>query len=276
MKKIIALAFAVALAFASFAFADGGKPMTNKDVISLVKAKMPEETILMAVRSAKPKFDTSADGLIALSGAGVPQSVIQAMIETASGGGAAAAGAAPGAKGGGAKTKSGAYNPEEVQLIDAGQQSTMKYLVPQMRTGARALGFGGMSSYAVLNGVKATLRLKSKQPQFIVAVPTNAQPEAYAQVVNMAVRKNGTREVLVGGGYMGYSSGVAKDRIMPVGFEKLPDQSKSPEGFVMYKVSVTKELGAGEYAFLLYNSQVKVIGWFSSGLDSYFDFGIDG
>ena len=32
---------------------------------------------------------------------------------------------------------------------------------------------------------------------------------------------------------------------------------------------------SGEYAFVLYNSQVKAIGYFASGLDSYYDFGVD-
>jgi len=36
-----------------------------------------------------------------------------------------------------------------------------------------------------------------------------------------------------------------------------------------------KPLAAGEYAFILYNSQVKVVGYFAGGGDSYFDFGVD-
>ncbi len=68
------------------------KPMTNQDVIKILQAKLSEQTITMAVRAANPGFDTSADGLVKLSTAGVPEGVIKAMIE-AKGGGTGSAGA---------------------------------------------------------------------------------------------------------------------------------------------------------------------------------------
>lgn len=43
----------------------------------------------------------------------------------------------------------------------------------------------------------------------------------------------------------------------------------------MYSVAVVNPLKQGEYALVTYNSAVKVTGWFTSGSDSYFDFGID-
>ncbi len=256
--------------FCSVGFADDAKPMTNQDVISMVKAKVSESTITMAIHAAKPGFDTSAGGIVKLSTAGVPENVIQAMIEARSGGGGGSS-----SSGSSSHSASNAANPEEVILIDGDKRSTMRYLVPQMRTAARALGFGGVGSYASLRGSAAELRLKNREPAFIVAIPTNAQPDSYITLANFAVRKNDTREVMTGGGYMSYSSGVNKDRVVPVTTEKLPDQAKAPKDFILYKVSVTKPLAAGEYAFILYNSQVKVVGFFASGGDSYFDFGVD-
>ena len=270
MQWVIAAALALGLCVS--ASAQTAKPMTNQDVVKMVQAKLSEDTILLAIRAAKPGFDTSADGLVKLSTSGVPEGVIKAMIEAKSGGGGSAA---PAAGGGKSAAASNAYNPEEVQLIDGDKQSTMKYLAPQMRTAARALGFGGVGSYAVLPGTAAVLRLKNRSPSFMVAVPSNAQPESYVTLANFAVRKNGTREVQVGGGYMSYSSGVNKDRVMPVTVEKLPDQGRAPKDFILYRVNVAKALEPGEYAFILYNSQVKVVGYFMSGADSYFDFGVD-
>jgi hypothetical protein len=235
----------------------------------MVKAKLSESTITMAVQSAKPGFDTSANGLVKLSTAGVPDAVIQAMIAAKSGGG----GSSSGSSSGGAVA--GGMSPEEVILIDGETRSTMRYLAPQIRTAARALGFGGAASYAALPGTAATLRLKNPKPSFIVAIPTNAQPESYVTLASFAVRKNGTREVLIGGGYMSYSTGVNKDRVMPTTTEKQPDQSKAPKGFILYRVNTNAPLAKGEYAFILYNSQVKVVGWFAGGADSYFDFGVD-
>lgn len=274
MRKLMTV-FALLLAglVAQPTIAGEAKPMTNKDVVKMVQAKLPTDTIVMAVKAAKPDFDTSADGLIELKGAGVPADVIEAVIASQSGGGAAvpkasqpAAGPAP---------MAGGWNPEEIILIDAGERTPMRYLTPQMRSAVRALGYGGMAQYAVLRGVRASLRLKSTQPEFLLAVPSNAQPDSYFTLVSLAVRKNNSREIMVGGGYMSYSSGVATDRIVATTSERSSDQSAAPEGFVTYHIKAASPLPAGEYAVVLYNSQIRTVGYFASGLDSYYDFGVD-
>jgi hypothetical protein len=239
-------------------------PMTNQSVIDLAKAKMSDDIVLAAIRGSKPSFDLSADGLIALKNAGVSDVVLQEMLRVNSGGAAApAAGVAP-----------GGINPEEVVLIDNGTEQGMKYLSPQLRAAARALGFGGMAQYAVLGGESARLRT-SKTPKFRIAVPNNAQPESYFTLANFAVRNNGNREVQVGGGYISYSTGINRDRVVPVSYEQAADQSKAPPNFTVYEVSPEKALDKGEYAVVLYSSQIRSVGYFVSGLDSYFDFGVD-
>jgi hypothetical protein len=165
-------------------------------------------------------------------------------------------------------------SPEEVVLFDNGQQRTMQYLTPQMRTAVRALGFGGVGQYAVLRGVQATQRVTSKQPVFVFAVPNNAQPESYFTLANFAVRDNGTREVIVGGGYMSYSTGVHQDRIVATKIEKMPDQSKAPQKYTLYAMTVSAPLSVGEYALIFYNSQIPTAGFFQGSSDSYFDFGV--
>jgi hypothetical protein len=259
------------LGLSPLAIAADAKPMTNQDVINMLRAKLPENTILMAVRAAKPEFDTSADGLIKLKTAGVSQGVIEAIIAVQSGGGSGTS--VSGSAGPAAAT--GSWNPEEVILLDGGGRTPMRYLTPQMRNAIRGLGWGGMAQYAVLRGASASLRLKSRQPEFLLAVPNNAQAESYYTVVLLAVRKNNSREIMVGGGYMGYSTGVATDRIIATASEKLSDQSAAPANFVIYRIKTSQPMPPGEYAFVLYNSQVKVIGYFATGLDSYYDFGVD-
>jgi hypothetical protein len=249
--------------------AQTSKPMTNQDVIKLVQAKLSEDAISMAIRASKPGFDTSTNGLVKLSSAGVPDSIIKLVIELESGVGTTSPSRTS------TTAPASSINPEEVILIDGGNRNSMRYLTPQMRMAARAMGFGGVATYAALSGTRATLRLQNHQPSFMVAVPSNAQPESYFTIANFAVRKNGTREVLVGGGYMSYSSGVNKDRVVATTTEKEADQSKAPKGFILYRVNLRAPLAPGEYAFILYNSQVKVTGYFLGGADSYFDFGVD-
>lgn len=273
IKFLSIVAIAVLLCCAGRASAQTPKPMTNQDVISLVQAKMSDNTIIMAVKGAKPAFDTSADGLIKLNRAGVSEPILQAIIEAS-----AARPASPGKSAPPAPAPSAprnAFNPEELTLVDGTQQTTMRYLSPQMRTAARAMGFGGVATYAVLRGNGAALRIKNKKPVFLLAVPNNAQAESYYTLASLAERRNGTREIMVGGGYMSYSTGVVLDRVIPASAEKVADQANAPTGFTIYRVTPTQMLNRGEYAMILYNSQVRVTGYFFSGLDSYFDFAIE-
>lgn len=55
-------------------------PMTNDDVIKLVRGGLGESTILQAIDNAEPGFDTSTDGLVKLKGAGVSDTVIQRLM----------------------------------------------------------------------------------------------------------------------------------------------------------------------------------------------------
>lgn len=250
-------------------FGQDNKPMTNDDVISLVKAGIGDSTIIAAIRGSRPGFGMGAAALVKLRQAGASDAVISAIIQ--------AEGAKPAQASGGPTRPAAAvsaFNPEEVILIDRQQRQSMHYLVPQLRTAARALGFGGVGQYAVLGGTRATLRLSGNQPEFLVAIPANAQPESYFCLANFAVRSNGTREVMVGGGYMSYSSGVARDRVVQT-TSSLADQAAAPSGFRMYRITPAAAMPAGEYAFILYNSQIPVRGFFVSGRDSYFDFGVD-
>jgi hypothetical protein len=54
--------------------------MDNGDVVKMHKAGLAEETILAAIQKDTANFDTSADALIALKGAGLSEKVIQKMI----------------------------------------------------------------------------------------------------------------------------------------------------------------------------------------------------
>ncbi|HEY0061237.1 MAG TPA: hypothetical protein VGC21_03885 [Telluria sp.] len=278
MKRITPLVTAL-LASVLVASAAMAAPVRNADVIKLLEAGMPEEVVLAAIANGQPKFDTSADALIKLKAKGATPAILSAMLRPAApsaSAGASAQQSSPSAATPSRKASGNhGYNPEEVTLIVNGQPQIMSYIIPQTRTAARALGFGGMASYASLSGKAAQRRLTSNTPEFIVSVPKNAQADNYLTLANFAVRNNDTREVMTGGGYMSYSSGINKSRVVKVTTTALPDQAGAREGFILYKITPEAPLKAGEYALVLYTGEMRTAGFFATAANSYFDFGVD-
>jgi len=242
--------------------------ISNKDVLSLIESGMPEEIIVQAIRSGEQKFDTSAGALIKLKEKGATPAVLSAMLGKGS---SRASSDTSSAK----QSDAGKMNPEEVTIVIDGKESNLQYMIPGTRTAARAFGLGGMASYAVLQGDKAARRLDATTPEFIVSVPKNAQPINYLTLASFAVRKNSTREVMTGGGYMSYSSGINKDRIIPVAFVQEENQSRAKDGFVLYRVKPEQSMPSGEYALVLYTSEVRTAGFFAQAANSYYDFSIN-
>ncbi len=85
-------------------------PLTNADVVRMVKAGVPESAILSSIQSSPAKFDLSPEGLIGLRNAGVSQKVMEAMMAA----GSVRRAAAP-LKLGPAKTSSIVKNPRAAQ-----------------------------------------------------------------------------------------------------------------------------------------------------------------
>ncbi|MBV7535657.1 hypothetical protein KW842_07765 [Duganella sp. sic0402] len=241
------------------------EPTANAEIIKLLEAKMPESVVLGAIDKSTARFDTSANALIRLKDKGASAAVLNAVLGAGSGGAKTAA-SKPAAA-------SNERNPEVVSVVVDGNESQMQYIIPQQRTAARALGFGGVATYAQLNGTNAQLQIANPSPEFIVSVPKNAQPQNYLTLANFAVGKN-AREVMIGGGYMSYSTGIHKDRVRAVKTEVLPDQSRAKEGFVLVKVSPEAPLSKGEYALVLYTGEIRSIGYFAQAANSYYDFSV--
>jgi outer membrane lipoprotein SlyB len=68
-----------------------GAPMTNDDVIKMVKGGLGEATVIQAIDNAEAGFDTSPDGLVKLKQGGVNDAVIQRILGKKGGAPAAAA-----------------------------------------------------------------------------------------------------------------------------------------------------------------------------------------
>jgi hypothetical protein len=251
--------------------------MTNSDVIKMTEAKLDETIILSAIQNSEGKFDTSSDGLIALSVAKVSPNVISTIIKRSSAANEPAAKVASVPVPQAAAVSSEMMSPSEVLMITDTETIAMQYITPQVRTAARGLGFGGVASYSVLRGTAASKRTKNPKPSFMVSVPNQAQPDSYLTIASFAIRKNNSREVLIGGGFMSYSSGIHPDRIINSISEKVADQSRAQKGFTIYKITPRNIMAPGEYAVILYTGEIGqvVATWFTGTGNSYFDFGVD-
>ncbi|MHB8655212.1 MAG: hypothetical protein ACYDA9_15185 [Terriglobia bacterium] len=60
-------------------------PLTNSDVVRMVKTGVPESAIMASIRTNPVKFDLSPKGLLALRQAGVSEQILRAMLSRGSG-----------------------------------------------------------------------------------------------------------------------------------------------------------------------------------------------
>ena len=88
MKRIVSLALASLFVLQSAAFAaprafqdPDAPPMTNADVVRMVKAKITPDVIVAKFKSSRCHFDTQASILAELRQTGVPDSVLMAMVK---------------------------------------------------------------------------------------------------------------------------------------------------------------------------------------------------
>src|ERR1700760_86069 len=64
---------------------DNSKPLTNQDVVRLVKSGLPETTVIGAIQAQATNFDTTAPAVAKLKASGVSGNIIGAMMEAAKG-----------------------------------------------------------------------------------------------------------------------------------------------------------------------------------------------
>src|SRR6516225_5917424 len=60
--------------------AQPAKPLTNDDVLAMVKKKLPESVIVSAIKSSPGTYDTSPNELIRLNSAGLTENELNAMV----------------------------------------------------------------------------------------------------------------------------------------------------------------------------------------------------
>jgi hypothetical protein len=161
----------------------------------------------------------------------------------------------------------------QAQVVDSGSTQVLRSIVAQTRTAARAMGWGGVGQYAALPGPRAMMRL-SGTPRFLIEAPNNVQPQGLISLARFETRRNNTREVAVGGGYMSYSSGIPAERLVPLIIEQASSQRGASAGSIVYEVRPIDPLTAGEYALIVAVGQQA--GPYGGMPGTFYDFGVDG
>jgi hypothetical protein len=274
VKRYVVFAFAALLTSTAFSAV-----IDNAEVIKLLEAGMPEEVILQAIANGQRKFDTSANALIKLKSKGATPAILNAVISpgTATPTRAAPARAATRTAPAAAPSASGGLDPAEVILVSEAGETALQYVVPNIRSAVRGLGFGGFATYAGLDGAKAQMRLPPASLELMVSVPKNLQPTSYVTLASFVVRPNGTREVSIASGVVSYTARIPRERVIPIDMQRAADQSRARDGFVLYRVTTMQPVPSGEFAVVLAGSDSTAGGFVVSSGASYkfFDFGID-
>ncbi len=214
------------------------KPFTNADVLEMVKAEFGEETILEAIRTNEPAYDTSAEALKALKSSGVSEKIIMAIL---------AAGRAR--RGSSAPSNASDGLPSEVGVYVLKNDKYVPLEIEPAHWRTRAFGSvttSGMVSRTTLKAEMETLGSRvqlSGRPEFLLVCPEGVTATEYHLVraeENKKKREFRAEFRILEGGFHVAAGGTSKTRVA-FDAEKIAARE--------FKLKVP-ELAKGEYAFL--------------------------
>jgi hypothetical protein len=247
------------------------QPLTNQDVIKLVKAGLGKEVIIGLINKSPAKYDLSVDGLLALAQNRVPDEVIKAMQAKAGGAAAMSHAGSPSANAGGALTPPAAAHTApalEVGVYYVNGQGQHVEVQPEntnWRTGGwlKTISTGGFVSGDVNGSVekpRSALRL-SAPAEFVIRCAEGVSASEY-QLLKLN-EKGARREFRIDtGGFLGGMKSEARRGRVEFAAEKI--------GPATYRIKLAA-LAKGEYGFLAPNAQIT--GTTSSG--KIYTFGVE-
>ena len=240
--KCTLLLAAILLLFPGLVFAQSNKPLSNDDVVQMVKGGFDESTTITAIESADTSFDNSVQALMALKAAGVSEKVISAMLaatkKKAEAAKPAAAAAAP----------TPAANPDVPE--DMGVYTKLKGSLVEMYAEVVSWKSGGvgksMLSMGMTKGhVNATVSGPKSKLQFglpaelVIKCSEGVTPSEY--MLLKLDEKGDRREFRAVTGGVYHSSGGAQKDAIKFDFQKIAPRT--------YKI-VLAGLKKGEYGIL--------------------------
>ncbi len=255
------------------------KPLTNENVLRMVKAGFEQSMIVKAIEANDTDFDVSVEALMDLKNAGVSQPIIEAMLaaeakKKAPDPTVKPANApppdpndpmSPHASGIYWKSTQGAEKP----MVRLEPSTYSKGKTSGMFGAAMSMGISKVKWKIVINGDRAALRIAEATPEFWFYFGTgqeafSAGPASPDDFPLVRVEKKGKdRELIVGQtGLAGTSAGTRSQDTLA-----LESKQVAPG---IYQVRPSRALEPGEYAFMRAGVTMENL---ASG--KLFDFGID-
>lgn len=277
LKILLPMLSASVLCMAPILSGAATKPLTNADVISMIKAGLPENTIILSIQQTASKFDTAPQSLIFLKKQGVSAKLLDAMVSKQLGK------AAPGRS-----TKIAATNAEfkGVRALTDGQVLPLKRSKMQSRASSGWLSlvtvFADSKNRAVLEGTTSKLRLKPSSLAFEIALAPDVDAEDYVTLVRLEVKKD-RRSIETSRSGFSISDGIRakdgfpQDRVVATSIEDTGVQT--PSGKAIYRVNLVDSLIPGEYAIVRASTtdsaEDEGLSTTKNVQANYYDFGVD-
>lgn len=242
--RFVFLLLAVILLVSGFSLAQSGKPLTNDDVVQMVKGGFDESTTIAAIEAADTNFDTSVQALMALKTAGVSEKTISAMLAATKKKSEAAKAPAPAA----AAAPATPPNPDVPE--DVGVYVKLKGSLAEVYAeivdwksggvGKSMLSMGMTKGHvnAVVKGPKSKLQV-GEPMEFVIKCTEGVTPSEY--ILLKLDEKGDRREFRAVTGGVYHSSGGADKNAVKFDFQKIAPRT--------YKIALTG-LKKGEYGFL--------------------------
>jgi hypothetical protein len=232
VRALLALAVGVALLCAApLAVAQDG-PLTNADVVKLVKLDLGDDVVVAKIKGAPAvKFDTGADALASLKQEGVSKAVITAMVERSSAP-APAAVAMPVASGPGVAnvTLRVAGQDLPIQMVEG---SMISFVAP----------FVGHRRVMQFDGLRADARVRDRRPSVTAAVPTDPSKRWWFVKLDQDDDDKDRSIDVESPGLWGGKMSAKPDEDVQVPYDAVQEQPG------LWRLTPRKDLKPGEYGF---------------------------
>jgi hypothetical protein len=208
-------------------------PLTNSDVVKMVKAGTPEATIVNAIATRDTQFDLSSTGLQALNQAGVSSKVVRAMLAAES------------------KKKDAAAAAEN--STPAQGATTTQGSAPDASS---AIGPQGMGSQGMPQG------MSPDQMQQMQQMMANMPPEMQARMQASMAQRNARRSGK-GGGSAGSANSIPSHAGVPVPMDSALYTSftrlKTQPGYHMVMIMQTSDPKMAAMAHSIFSPQEMLV-----------------